>query len=75
MFKKKNHKCWSKNSKIKFTDPYSFITDKTRKVMYIDNTGRIYKEYFTFEEENHSGKRKENILEKRNISEESEYNA
>ena len=32
--------------------------------MYIDDAGQIYKDDFTFREENLSGKRKEDMLEK-----------
>ena len=45
---------------------YSCRIDKTpRKVMYIDDTGQINKDNFSFTEENPSGKKKEDILEKK----------
>ena len=55
-----------KKEEIKCIDLYSCSTETTpRKVMYIDNTGQIYKDDFTFKEEIPSGKRKEDVVKKR----------
>ena len=57
-----------KKEEIKCIDLYSCSTETTpRKVMYIDDTGQIYEDDFTFREENPSGRRKEDILEEKRI--------
>ena len=64
-YKKKDHRNWRETGETKWIDLYSFRTETTsRKLMYIDDAGQIYKDEFSFREENHRKEKKENIQKK-----------
>ena len=66
--KRKTIDTGTKKEEKKNIDLYSCRTETTpRKVMYINDIGQIYKDNFTFREENPSRKWKEDIQKKRQI--------